>query len=69
MSRDRAIWTVISVAISSFAVGILLICALQRSLAHDNSYAWLLSFLIPFCLLSVVINTRRVIKALPQGAD
>jgi hypothetical protein len=57
------------VAISSFSVGVLLICALQRSLAHDTNHAWFLSVLIPFCLLSVVVNTRRVIKALPESAD
>jgi hypothetical protein len=69
MSRDRAIWTIIAVAISSFSVGILLICALQRSLAHDGSRTWLLALLIPLCLLSVVINACRVVRALPQVAD
>jgi hypothetical protein len=69
MTRDRVIWSIISVASASFALGILFLCAVQRSLAHDETYSRLLFLLIPLCLLSVVVNTRRVIKALPQGAE
>ena len=63
-SRDEAIWCVIAIASSSFALGILFIVALQRLMVRDDVFATLLLFLLPLCALGIAINTRRILKAI-----
>ncbi len=63
-TREEVIWRIIAVAGVSFALGILSMLALERSMVHDQVYATGLLLLAPICALGVVINTRRILKAI-----
>jgi hypothetical protein len=65
--RERVIWTIISLVGLSFALGILLCNAVQRSmLQQDFLFMWLWLLEAPLFFVAIVINTRRILNAIPQ---
>ena len=65
--RERVIWTIISLVLLSFASGILLCHAIQRSMLHqDFLFMWLWLLEISLFFVAIVINTRRILSAIPQ---
>jgi hypothetical protein len=66
--RQRVIWTIIALVVLSFTFGILFSNAIQRSMQQDFVYMWLWLLLeLPLLFVAVVINTRRILNAIPQG--
>jgi hypothetical protein len=65
--RQRVIWTIISLVGLSFTFGIMLCSAIQRSMQQDFLYMWLWLLELPLLFVAIVINTRRIVKAIPQG--
>lgn len=63
-TREEVIWRVIAVAAVSFALGILSMLALERSMVNDQVYATGLLLILPICALAVVVNTRRILGAI-----
>jgi hypothetical protein len=66
--RERVIWTIISLVVLSFTFGILLCNAIQRSmLQQDFLLMWLWLLEVPLFFIAIVINTKRILNAIPQG--
>jgi hypothetical protein len=67
-NQGRVIWTIISLALLSFTLGILLCHAIQRSmLQQDFLFMWLWLLEVPLFFVAIVINTRRILYAIPRG--
>jgi hypothetical protein len=66
--RERVIWTIISLVLLSFTLGILLCHAIQRSMLQgDFLFMWLWLLEVPLFFIAIVINTKRILNAIPQG--
>jgi hypothetical protein len=63
--RNQAAWYIVAVATMSFVLAILLTLAIRNAIAHDYVYAALMLVIGPLLLLSIIVNARRVLRAIP----
>jgi hypothetical protein len=66
LTKDTAVWTIVSFGIGSFVCGMLFMLALKNYFQNDATFLYLFLFLIfPMHIFSSVVNTRRIVKAIP----
>jgi hypothetical protein len=66
LTKDTAIWTIVSLGIGSFVSGMLFMLALKYYFQNDATYFYLFLFLIfPLHIFSSIVNMRRIVKAIP----
>lgn len=66
LTKDTAVWTMISLGIGSFVCGMLFMLALKYYFQNDATYLYLFLLLIlPLHIFSSVVNTRRIVKVIP----
>jgi hypothetical protein len=66
LTKDTAIWTMVSFGAGSFVSGMLFMLALKNYFQNDATYLYLFVFLIfPLHIFSSIVNARRIVKALP----
>lgn len=63
--RDQAAWYIVAVAAMSFVLAILLAMSIRSAIAHDHVYAGLMLIIGPLLLLSIIVNARRILRAIP----
>lgn len=66
VSKDTAVWTLVSLGIGSFVCGMLFMLALKNYFQNDATYLYLFVFLIfPLQIFSSIVNGRRIVKTIP----
>lgn len=64
-NRTQAAWRIVSVATSSFVLAISLMMAIRNVMAHDYVYAGFMLIVGPIILLAIILNARRILRAIP----
>lgn len=68
LTKDTAVWMLISLGIGSFVSGMMFMLALKDYFQHDATYLYLFLFLIfPLHVVSSIVNVRRLVKSIPQA--
>ena len=49
----------------SFLLAMLLMPAIRNAMAHDSVYAALLLVVGPLLLVAIIVNARRILRAIP----
>lgn len=66
VSKDTAVWTLLSLGIGSFVCGMLFMLALKNYFQSDATYLYLFVFLIfPLQIFASIVNGRRIVKTIP----
>ena len=66
LTKDTAIWTIVSFGLGSFVCGMLFMLALKNYFQNDSAYFYVFLFLIfPLYVFSFIVNARRIVKAIP----
>jgi len=64
--RKKVIWIILSLAVVSWSFGILFAAAVQKAMQNDSTFLWIWLFgLFPLFVLVIVVNTRRILHAIP----
>jgi len=64
--RNKVIWIILSLVVLSWSFGILLANAVQKAMQNDPTFLWIwLLGLLPLFVLVTILNTRRILKAIP----
>jgi hypothetical protein len=63
--RNQAACYIVAVAMMSFVFAICLTQAIRNAIAHDYVYAALMLVLGPLLLLAIIVNARRILRAIP----
>ena len=63
--RNQAAWHIVAVAMMSFLLAMLLMPAIRNAMAHDYVYAALMLVVGPMLLVAIVVNARRILRAIP----
>ena len=63
--RNQAGWYIVAVATMSFVLAICTMLAIRTALAHDYVYAALMLVVGPLLALAIVVNARRILRAIP----
>ena len=62
---NRAAWHIVAVVMMSFLLAMLLTPAIRNAMAHDYVYAALMLVVGPMLLLAIVVDARRILRAIP----
>lgn len=65
LDRHQAGWYIVALAAMSFVLAICLMLAIRTAIAHDYVYAALTLVVGPLLVLAIVVNARRVLRAIP----
>ncbi|HEY1747629.1 MAG TPA: hypothetical protein VGG11_12815 [Xanthobacteraceae bacterium] len=66
LTKDTAIWTLISMVLGSFVCGILLMVGLRNYFQNDAILLYVFLFLIfPLHIFSCIVNGRRLVRVIP----
>ena len=64
--KDTVIWSVVAMVAVSVAFGMLLMLGIQKTMQNDLTHILIvLLVILPLLVLSIVVNTRRILKAIP----
>jgi hypothetical protein len=61
--KDTVIWCVVAVAAVSSVFGMLFIVAIQKLMAGERTFMGIVLLLLPLSIVAVVVNVRRILKA------
>jgi|HubBroStandDraft_5_1064220.scaffolds.fasta_scaffold386475_2 hypothetical protein len=66
LTKDAAIWTIVSLVIGSFVCGMLLMLALRYYFQNNAIFLYVFLFLIfPMHIVSCIVNGRRLVRVIP----